>query len=310
MDFLFLINSIKTGTYRLRKHTIRITPLDIILLTALAGLFAYIGYRVSVGMHYQWDWGVIPQYLFRYDAKGERWVPNLLMQGFFTTIRLSIWSTLFAILLGTIAGIFRLSKSLFKRMLGRTYVELIRNTPPLVLIFIFYFFLGDQLMTVLRIDELVRGSSETTKQILSVLFAPPARVPAFLSAVLTLALYEGAYMTEIIRAGIQSIEKGQWEASYALGLSWWQQMRYIVLPQAIQRILPALAGQFISAIKDSAIVSVISIQELTFQGMELMAATYLTFEVWITVTLLYFLLTGICSLAVRRLEISLQQRVT
>ena len=286
------------------------TPLDVVLLMALAGLLVYIGYRVSVGMHYKWNWGVIPQYLFRYDADGERWVPNLLMQGFFTTIRLSIWSTLFAILLGTVAGIFRLSKSLFKRMLGRTYVELIRNTPPLVLIFIFYFFLGDQLMTFLRVDELVRGSSETTKQVLSLLFAPPARVPAFLSAVLTLALYEGAYMTEIIRAGIQSIEKGQWEASYALGLSWWQQMRYVVMPQAIQRILPALAGQFISAIKDSAIVSVISIQELTFQGLELMAATYLTFEVWITITLLYFLLTGACSLAVRRLEISLHQRST
>lgn len=215
----------------MRKHKIRITPLDIVLLTVLAGLFVYIGYRVTLGMHYKWNWGVIPQYLFRYDSEGERWVPNLLMQGFFTTIRLSIWSTLFAILLGTVAGIFRLSKSLFKRMLGRTYVELIRNTPPLVLIFIFYFFLGDQLMTFLRVDELVRGSSEATQQILSVLFAPPARISAFLSAVLTLALYEGAYMAEIIRAGIQSIEKGQWEASYALGLSWWQQMRYVVLPR-------------------------------------------------------------------------------
>lgn len=297
------------GNVILRKHKIPVTPLDIILLSALAGLIVYIGYRVTAELHYQWNWGIIPQYLFRYDDEGQRWVPNLLMHGFFTTIRLSIWSTILASVLGTAAGFLRLSSSLFKRMLGRTYVELVRNTPPLVLIFIFYFFLGDQLMTFLQVDELVRGSSDTTKQVLSVLFAPPARVPAFLSAVLTLALYEGAYITEIIRAGIQSIEKGQWEASYALGLSWWQQMRYVILPQALQRILPALAGQFISAIKDSAIVSVISIQELTFQGLELMAATYLTFEVWITITLLYFLLTGACSLAVRRLEIFLQQRI-
>ncbi|PID58254.1 amino acid ABC transporter permease [candidate division KSB3 bacterium] len=294
----------------LRKQTIRIRPLDAVLLVMLAGACVYIGYRITLEMHYKWNWGVIPQYLFRYDAEGKRWVPNLIVQGFLTTIRLSLWSTLFAILLGTVAGIFRLSKSLFKRMLGRTYVELIRNTPPLVLIFIFYFFLGDQIMTFLRVDELVRGSSASTQQILTILCAPPSQVSVFLSAVLTLALYEGAYMTEIIRAGIQSIEKEQWEASYALGLSWWQQMRYVVLPQAIQRILPALAGQFISAIKDSAIVSAISIQELTFQGLELMATTYLTFEVWITIGLLYFLFTGSCSLVVRRLEISLQRRMS
>jgi ABC-type amino acid transport system permease subunit len=97
-----------------------------------------------------------------------------------------------------------------------------------------------------------------------------------------LAVYEGAYITEIIRAGIQSIDKGQWEASSGLGFTRAQQLRYIIFPQALRRIMPPLAGQFISTIKDSAIVSVISIQELTFQGMELMAATFLTFEIWIT----------------------------
>jgi len=294
----------------LRTRRIRITWLDIVLLPLFGGLALYLAYRMTVGLEYKWNWGIIPQYLFRYDAEQQRWVSNLLMQGFLTTIRLSVWSTVLATLLGTFAGIFRLSPSLFKRMLGRSYVELIRNIPPLVLVFLFYFFLSDQIMAGLRVDEIVRKSSGHTQQTLTVLFAPPARLSAFLSAVITLALYEGAYITEIIRAGIQSIEKGQWEASHALGLSWWQQMRHIVLPQAIQRILPALAGQFISAIKDSAIVSVISIQELTFQGLELMAATYLTFEVWITVTALYFLLTGTCSLAVRRLEVYFQRRAT
>lgn len=289
------------------KKKIRITPLDIILILTLALLFAYLLYRITVGMHYKWNWAVIPKYLFRYDAERGRWVPNLIMQGFFTTIRLSLWSTLLAIILGTVMGLCRLSRSLFKRMIGRTYVELIRNIPPLVLIFIFYFFLSDQLMTAFGVDDFIRIQSTGTQQILAFFFAPPARFSAFLSAVLTLALYEGAYITEIIRAGIQSVERGQWEASSALGLSWRHQMQYIILPQAIQRILPALAGQFISAIKDSAIVSVISIQELTFQGLELMSATYLTFEIWITITGLYFVLTFVCSLAVSRLEISMQK---
>lgn len=284
-----------------------ITWLDLAVAAALLGFAVYLAYRIKVGIQYKWNWVVIPQYLFRYDAEQQRWVPNLIMQGFFTTIRLSVWSTLLATVIGTVMGFTRISVSLFKRMVGRTYVELIRNIPPLVLIFIFYFFLGDQLMTALHMDDFIRDQSESTQAVLSVLFAPPARFSAFLSALIALALYEGAYITEIIRAGIQSIERGQWEASGALGFSWLQQMRYIILPQAFQRILPALAGQFISAIKDSAIVSVISIQELTFQGMELMAATYLTFEVWLVITALYFVLTFSCSLLIRQLELTLRK---
>lgn len=260
-----------------------------------------------MGLHYNWDWGSIPQFLFRYDEESKGWVTNILMQGLFTTIRLSVWSTLLATIIGTVMGLCRLSKSLFGRLIGRTYVELIRNLPPLVLIFIFYFFLSDQIMTSIGVDEFVKSRSEDTQALFTFLFAPPPLFSAFLSALITLALFEGAYIAEIVRAGVQSIERGQWEASHALGLSWWQQMRYVILPQATQRILPPLAGQFISTIKDSAIVSVISIQELTFQGMELMSATYLTFEVWITVTALYFILALALSLSVERLEIHMKR---
>ena len=139
--------------------------------------------------------------------------------------------------------------------------------------------------------------------------AKPSQVPIFISGALALAVYEGAYITEIIRAGIQSIDKGQWEASSGLGFSRAQQLRYIIFPQALRRIMPPLAGQFISTIKDSAIVSVISIQELTFQGMELMAATFLTFEVWITILGIYFVLCLICSLLVERFELHLKKEV-
>ncbi len=106
-----------------------------------------------------------------------------------------------------------------------------------------------------------------------------------------MAIYEGAYISEIVRGGINGVSKGQWEAAWSMGLSQAQTFRLVVLPQAFRRTAFPLAGQFISTIKDSAIVSVISVQELTFQGMELMAATFLTFEIWITITLLYFLLT-------------------
>ena len=262
----------------------------------------YTVYKIHIGFSYKWNWGAIPQYFLRYDADINTWVPNVLLQGFFTTIRLSIWATIFATLIGVAMGLFRVSRSLFRRLIGGTYVELIRNLPPLVIIFIFYFFVGDQILPLLGVEEFIRNSSQGTQTVFTVLFAPPTLFTAFLSALITLSIFEGAYITEIVRAGIQSIEKGQWEASSALGFSRWQQMRYVVLPQAVQRILPPLASQFISTIKDSAIVSVISIQELTFQAMELMAATYLTFEIWITITIMYLMLTLSCSLAVERLE--------
>ena len=234
----------------MRKKPI-FTLLDAVIMLVVTALLGYIGFRMTVGLHYKWNWSAIPQYLFRIDANGN-WTANLLMQGLFTTIRLSIWATLLATIIGTVAGFFRISKSLFKRLLGRTFVELIRNTPPLVLIFIFYFFVSDQIMPVLGVDDFARNASERTQSVVTFLFAPPRFFSAFISATVTVGIFEAAYITEIIRAGIQSIEKGQFEACHALGLSWPQKMQYVILPQAIQRILPPLAGQFISTIKDSA----------------------------------------------------------
>lgn len=279
----------------------RAAPLDaLILLLCLAG-GAFLAWRLLVGLDYPWNWGAIPRYFLRHDAE-EGWVANLLVQGLLTTVRLSFWSTLLAILFGTLMGIFRVSPDLFRRLLGQSYVALVRNLPPLVLVFICYFFVGSQLLPLLGLDAWVRDLSPGAQSLLGMLFAPPALFSEFIAAVITLGIFEGAYITEIVRAGIQSLEREQWEAAAALGMTRRQQLRWVILPQALQRILPPLAGQFISTIKDSAIVSVISIQELTFQGMEIMAATYLTLEVWITVTALYFVLTFGCSLLVGRLE--------
>ena len=281
------------------------TVLDAVLITLLVAAAVFLVRRVGVEMHYRWQWPVILQYLIR--TEGSTWAAGALLQGFLTTVKLSLWTTVLATLLGTIMGLLRVSPGLFVRLVAGSYVETIRNLPPLVLVFIVYFFIGERIMTLVGLDEFVRAASPEIQEVLAFLFAPPARLSGFFAGLATLILYEAAYITEIVRAGIQSVEKGQWEAAHALGLSRWQQVRYVILPQAIQRILPALAGQLISTIKDSAIVSAISIPELTFQGLELMSATYLTFEVWITITALYFVLTFGCSLGVRRLEKAWQQ---
>ncbi len=284
------------------QKKLKIKPLDVLILLTFAGGLIYIIYQVRVKLNYNWQWEIIPQYLFRYDEESGRWVSNYLIHGLLTTLRLSFWGTLLATIFGTVMGLLRVSKSLFHRMLARSYVELMRNLPPLVIIFIFYFFISDQIMPILGIDDYLRSASEGTQHTFALLFAPPQFASAFISALFTLAIFEGAYITEIVRAGIESVEKGQWEASHALGLSKYHTMRHIILPQAMQRLLPALAGQFISLIKDSAIVSVISIQELSYQGTQLMASTYLTIEIWITITALYLLMTLTFSLGVSKLE--------
>ncbi|MDD3310886.1 amino acid ABC transporter permease [Pseudodesulfovibrio sp.] len=291
-----------------KKTGIRLTLPDIAILAALAGVAGYCLYRAAVGLNYHWRWEAVPQFLVRYDAATGSWRPGLLAQGLFTTIRLSLWAGVLATLAGLGVGLMRVSPRLFRRQLAGTYVGLIRNTPPLVLIFIFYFFVGDQIMQLLGVADAIHALAPGSKDALSWLFGPMGRFPQFLSAVLTLALFEGAYIAEIVRAGVESVEKGQWEAATGLGMSRAKALRHVVLPQALTRMLPALAGQFISIVKDSAIVSVISIEELTFQGQQIMTTTYLSFEVWIVVFVLYFVLTFLCSLAVRRLEVGLNRR--
>jgi len=280
----------------------RITKLDVVVTALILLLAAYIAYRLTMKLNYKWNWSIIPQYLFFFDETEGRWKANVLIQGLFTTIRLTVWSTLLAIVFGFITGIMRTTPRLFNRLVGRSYVELIRNIPPLVLIFIFYFFVSDQIIPLLGVEAFVRSASPGTQKVLGFFFSPPNLFTAFLSGMFTIAVFQGAYITEIVRAGIQSISKGQWEASYALGLSWRQQMTYIILPQALRRVLPPLANEFINTLKYSAIVSVISIQELTFQAMQVMAATYVTIEIWLTVTVIYLVMCMTLSLGVQWLE--------
>lgn len=246
---------------------------------------------------------MLGQYLIQADGR-----PGLLLEGLFTTIRLTGWSAVIAILLGAGAGLARTSPCLYVRLVSGTYVELCRNLPPLILVFICYFFLADQIAPVIGLQQALRLAPEAVRSVAELLVGRLDQVDAFVTAALTLGLYEGAYVAEIVRGGIRSVDNGQWEAGRALGFPRVHLLLFIIMPQALRNMIPPLAGQIISTIKDSAIVSVISIQELTFQGMQLMATTYLTMEVWSCVALLYFVLTFSCSIAASRLEKRLRRR--
>jgi polar amino acid transport system permease protein len=284
------------------KEKDRIKLLDwIVLALVLAGV-TYVAYRVESVLHYNWEWHRVMNFVIRYDEEAGRWIPNLLLQGLFTTFRLAFWSMIAASVIGVVMGICRTSDKLFPRLISRLYVELIRNIPPVVFIFVFYFFISGQITPLLGIDALVRNASPTTTSVIEWLFSPIGLFDNFFSGLICLAMFEGAYITEIVRAGIQSVEKGQWEAARAIGLSRFGVQRDIILPQAIRKTLPPLAGQFITLIKDSAIVSLISIQELTFLAIEVAATTTKVFETWITVGGLYFIICFSLAVVFARLE--------
>ncbi len=219
--------------------------------------------------------------LFQGDTVGfvREWRLGPLMWGLWTTMWLSGLSSAMALFIGLITGLCRISKNPTLRGLAVIYVEFIRGTPLLVQIFIAYFFIG----TVFNLNRNVAGVG-------------------------ALAIFAGAYVAEIVRAGIQSISRGQMEAARSLGMNIFQSMIHIILPQALKRILPPLAGQFISLIKDSSLVSVIAITDLTKSGREIITSTFATFEVWLTVAAMYLVVTSLLSQLVfymeRRLAVS------
>ncbi|KJS28957.1 MAG: ABC transporter permease [Desulfatitalea sp. BRH_c12] len=213
--------------------------------------------------------------LFMGDTVGfkQEWRLGPLMWGLWTTLWISGVASVLALVIGLLTGLCRISKNLTLRTLTALYIEFIRGTPLLVQIFIAYFFIG----TVFNLNRNVAGVG-------------------------ALAIFAGAYVAEIVRAGIQSISRGQMEAARSLGMNGFQAMFHIILPQALKRILPPLAGQFISLIKDSSLVSVIAITDLTKSGREIITSTFATFEVWLTVAAMYLVVTSILSQLVFYLE--------
>ena len=252
--------------------------IDVAKFGLLVGGVGWLLLRGSGRVGYNWQWYRVPRYLFTFDDGA--FVSGPLLDGLWVTLEITGYSLVLASVIGLLTALLRLSGSRVGRFIARVYLEVIRNTPLLVQIFFLYFVL-----------------------------APIFELERFTAAVVALSLFEGAYASEIFRAGIVSIKRGQWEAAYSLGLSSFDTYRTIILPQALKRILPPLTGQAVSLIKDSALVSTIAVYDLTMQGRTIIAETFLTFEIWFTVAAIYLIITLSLSLVVNVLEKRFGQEV-
>ena len=213
----------------------------------------------------------------------QEWRPGILLQGMWITVKVSVYSILLGIIIGLLGGIARISSNPAAKWSAITYVELIRGSPLLVQIFIWYFVLATLINEILKKN----GLSE---------------IPALWYGVAALACFTGAYVTEIVRAGIQSIHRGQIEAARSLGMTNTQALIHIILPQALRRILPPLAGQFISLIKDSSLLGMIAIRELTKATREAITFSLQPYEFWFVCAILYLIMTFTLSMFVQYLE--------
>ena len=258
----------KTAIYNFwkRNHLLDIS----VYLVLMVGLVLFL-LKGAEDQGYYWQWFRIPDFLYKFDD--GRFITGPILQGLKITLNITWISLLLTYAIGLVTALMRLSNSLIARGVARAYLEVTRNTPLLVQIFFMYF-----------------------------VVAPILDIERFTAGVLALSLFEGSYASEIYRSGIVAVNKGQWEASYTLGLSTYQSYRYIILPQAIRRILPPLTSQAVSLIKDSSLVSVIAIYEMTMYANEIASETFLVFEIFFTIAAIYLALALVLSRIVAYFE--------
>lgn len=240
-------------------------------LTMLLGAVVWLVYAGAMDMNYNWQWYRVDKFIYRI-VDGE-FIAGPLLLGLGVTLQLTAWSMVFTVVIGLVTALLRMSNSFSGKMVATVYLEVVRNTPLLVQLFLFYFVLGP----IIGIDR-------------------------FWVGVLCLSFFEGSFASEIIRAGVQSVPRGQVEAGNAIGLTPADRFRYIVLPQAIPLILPPMTGLIISLIKHSAIVSVIALEEMTTAGLNIISDTFMAFEIWFTVAAIYLAITVSLSFFVSTLE--------
>jgi polar amino acid transport system permease protein len=229
-----------------------------LVIVATAGFFTFAFSRLQYGF----DWASV------YAYRGN------FLRGFGMTLVISAFSLLLSVGLGLMVGVGSRSRVLFLRYLARGYVEIIRGTPLLVQILIFFYVVANAIGVQNR----------------------------YLVGVIIMALFSGAYVSEIFRAGIESVGESQLESARSLGLTKRQTYRYVILPQVVRRILPPLAGQLASLIKDSSLLSIIAVKEFTLAAREVNSATFSTLESFIPLAVGYLILTLPISLLSKRLE--------
>ncbi|MBD1573629.1 amino acid ABC transporter permease [Vibrio sp. S17_S38] len=265
----------------------KLNRLDILLLIFAGSFIAWLCLKDSGALSYHWQWHKALTLLFIPKVDGS---VSYFIQGILSTLRLTFWGSLLALILGVLLGVGRRSSYVAIRLIANSYVQLVRNIPPLVFIFIFYFFIANQLVPLLGLEEILREHSELINPLQRWLFGEANLWENLASGVLCIGMISAAYIGEVVRSGLDNIDKGQHEAAKTLGLSAWHRYRYIIAPQVLKSIVPPLAGQLISLVKDSSIVSLISIQEMTFVGTEIANSSGMIFEIWIMVALGYFIL--------------------
>ncbi len=302
-----------------------------IVAVAFYALLGYLLFVASSNMNYIWKWTSVPKYFayektttlqapfdgvvkikgdsviikgqdetkeFKLDSKYKllvedgdevyqdddiasytEWKAGPLLNGLMVTLKISGMAITMAFILASFLAFMRISNYQFLKDIATFYIAVIRGTPLLVQIFIFYFI-------VATIFDLER----------------------FLAGAISLGLFYGAYIAEVLRGAIQSIDKGQYEAAKSLGMNYVQTMLYIIMPQALKRALPTLIGEMIALVKDSSLVSVISITDLTKVGREIVANTFSPFETWLIVAAMYFAITFSLSILGRKLENRMKQQ--
>lgn len=280
---------------------------DYVIIAATAIFIGIVWYRLAFQIQYQWHWGDVPSYFIYHDPE-TGYKMNVLMVGLINLIRIAIYSAILSVILGLGLALMRVSRARWMNWTARVIVEFVRNIPPLVFLFIFYFFVSDMFFPVLGIRDFAQSLSRSDSLAVQIFLGNPAFIENVIAGVVCLSLFEAAYVSEIFRSGIESVGKDQREGARSVGVTYYQEMRYVVLPQAIQKVVPPLVGQLITLIKDTSIMSVISIQELTFSGSEVVVSTGRIFEVWITVAVVYFVICYALSVFSRRLEIGQRDR--
>ncbi|MGX6970072.1 amino acid ABC transporter permease [Vagococcus bubulae] len=218
-------------------------------------------------------------------GKMVKWIPTFI-DGMIVTITLSLLTVVFGTILGLVAVMLKQSSKKILNILANIYTKVIRGTPLLVQLYIWLYAFPLIGITLPAIPSL--GDTFGTRE--------------FLTAIVALAINSGAYICELLRGGLEAIDKGQMEAGRSLGLSKKQTMRYIIIPQAIRVILPGLGNEFVAMIKESSIVSVVGIFDVMYTSNIVKAATYSIFEPLIIVAFIYFILTSILTDLMGKLE--------